>query len=149
MDDTLRALGQILLQALPTFFLVLFLHYYLKAMFFGPLQRILEQRRQATEGAREAAAQSLQRAEAKAADYEAKIQAARNEIYREQEEIRNRWREEQSAQVLEARRRAEALVKDSKTELAAQAAETRQTLSGTAQSLADQITEAILRRRPV
>ena len=50
---------------------------------------------------------------------------------------------------MEARRRAETLVKESRAAIAAQAEETKQTLSGTAQSLADQITEAILRRRPV
>jgi len=44
MDETLRALGGILLRAIPTFVLVVLLHFYLKFVFFKPLQRVLRQR---------------------------------------------------------------------------------------------------------
>ena len=44
MDQTLHALGVLFLKALPTFILVLLLHFYLKRMFFGPLQRALKAR---------------------------------------------------------------------------------------------------------
>jgi len=52
MAATLHALGEILVQALPTFFLVLLLFIYLRSMFFKPLERVLAERREATEGAR-------------------------------------------------------------------------------------------------
>ena len=99
MEATLHALGEILVQALPTFFLVLLLFIYLRSMFFKPLERVLAERREATEGARKKAAEALDRAQAKAAAYEEKIRAARNDLYREQEEIRRKWRDDQSAQV--------------------------------------------------
>src|SRR5919107_6148748 len=99
MEATLNALGQILLQAIPTFVLVLLLHQYLKAVFFKPLTRVLAERSEATEGARKKAAESLERAAAKAAAYEESLRAARNEIYKEQEEVRRRWLEEQAVQV--------------------------------------------------
>src|SRR3979411_2361134 len=103
MDATLHALGQVLLQGLPTFFLVLFLHFYLKSVFFKPLAKVLQERKEATEGARKQAAESLDRAAAKAAAYEESIRAARSEIYQEQESLRRKWREGQTDQLSDAR----------------------------------------------
>src|SRR5687767_7874846 len=121
MEATLNALAQILLQAIPTFFLVLLLHQYLKAVFFKPLARVLAERSEATEGARKKAAESLERAAAKAAAYEESLRVARNEIYREHEEVRRKWLSEQSAQVLEARTKADTAVKEAKAKLAGEA----------------------------
>jgi F-type H+-transporting ATPase subunit b len=146
MEETLRSLGEVLLNALPTFFLVILLHFFLKAVFFKPLETILAARKEATEGARQQAAASLDLATAKAAAYEESIRAARNEMYKEQEELRKKWRDENAARVLEARKRAEAMVKEAKAQIAAQAAEARQSLQASAQNLADQITVQVLGR---
>ncbi|MDZ4800294.1 MAG: hypothetical protein SGI92_19215 [Bryobacteraceae bacterium] len=147
MDDTLKAVGQLLIQSLPTFFIVLFLYFYLKQVFFGPLDRVLSQRREATEGARAQAAAALERAAAKAALYEEQLRAARNEIYKEQEEQRKLWRDQQSAQVAEARKRAESTVGGAKAEIAAEADAAKRSLASGTQSLADKITSAILQGR--
>ena len=56
MEATLHALSGILLRAIPTFLIVVFLHFYLKYMFFKPLGKVLQARYEATEGARLAAA---------------------------------------------------------------------------------------------
>jgi F-type H+-transporting ATPase subunit b len=149
MEATLHALGQILVQALPTFFLVLFLFLYLRSMFFKPLEGVLAKRREATEGARAKAAEALERASAKAAAYEEQIRLARNDIYREQEEVRLKWREEQTAQVSAARQRAEAAITEARAQLAGDAEAAKSSLAANSQALADQITAAILRRRPV
>jgi F-type H+-transporting ATPase subunit b len=149
MDATLHALGQILLQGLPTFFLVVFLHFYLKSVFFNPLAKVLHARNEATEGARKQAAESLDRAAAKAAAYEDSIRTARNEIYQEQEVLRRTWRGEQTAQLLNARKRAEVMVKEAKAEIATEAEQARQSLLASGQALANQITEAILQRRAI
>jgi len=147
MDDTLKAVGQLLIQSLPTFFIVLFLYFYLKQVFFGPLDRVLSQRREATEGARAQAAAALERAAAKAALYEEQLRAARNEIYKEQEEQRKLWRDQQSAQVAEARKSAESTVGGAKAEIAAEADAAKRSLASGTQSLADKITSAILQGR--
>src|SRR6476661_6993838 len=141
MEATLHALGQILVQALPTFFLVLFLFIYLRAMFFKPLERVLAERNEATEGARKKAADALDRAQAKAAAYEEQIRAARNEIYREQEEVRRKWRDDQAGQLVTARQRAEVAVAEARARLAGEAAEAKSTLAANSQSLANQITQ--------
>jgi F-type H+-transporting ATPase subunit b len=149
MEATLHALGQILVQALPTFILVLLLFVYLRSVFFKPLERVLDARDEATEGARKKAADALDRAQAKVEAYEEKMRAVRNEIYREQEEMRLKWRDEQTAQVAAARQRTETLVKGAKATIAAEANQAKSTLHQNSQALADQITQAILRRRTV
>ena len=148
MEATLHALGEILVQALPTFFLVLLLFIYLRAMFFRPLERVLAERKEATEGARKKAAEALDRAQAKAAAYEEKIRAARNDLYREQEEVRRKLRDDQTAQIAAARQSAEAAVKEAKAQIALEASQAKAALAANSQLLADQITKAILQRRP-
>ena len=147
MEATLHALGQILVQALPTFVLVLLLFVYLRGVFFKPLERVLAERDEATEGARKKAADALDRASAKVAAYEDQIRAARNEIYREQEEVRRKWRDEQTAQVAAARQRAETLVKEARATVSTEAEQAKASLAANSQALADQITQAILPRR--
>jgi F-type H+-transporting ATPase subunit b len=147
MDQTLQALGGILLKAIPTAVLLLVLLFYFKAMLFGPLDRILEQRRELTEGARQAAERSLATADQKSREFEAKLREARAQIYKEQEEIRRKWLEDQSAQVAQARAKMEASVKDAKQSLAAEAAAARASLVSDSAALADQIATAVLTRR--
>ena len=117
-------------------------------MFYKPLENVLAQRNEATEGARKKAAEALDRAQAKAAAYEEQIRAARNEIYREQEEVRRKWRDEQARQLVTARQRAEAAVAEARARIAGEAADAKTSLAANSQSLADQITQAILKRRP-
>jgi F-type H+-transporting ATPase subunit b len=147
MDQTLQALGGILLKAIPTAVLLLVLLFYFKAMLFGPLDRILEQRRELTEGARQAAERSLATADQKSREFEAKLREARAQIYKEQEEIRRKWLEDQSAQVAQARAKMEASVKDARQSLAAEAAAARASLVSDSAALADQIATAVLTRR--
>src|SRR5260370_16969179 len=91
MEQTLQALSGILLKAIPTVFLLIILHFYLKAMLFRPLQKVLKQREELTAGARRAAEQSLAAAERKAQDYKTKLRDPRAEVYKEQEETRRRF----------------------------------------------------------
>ena len=74
MDATLlHELGRIVLYGLPTSFLVILLCIYLKVMYFKPFQKMLAERYEATEGARKAAEESLARANAKAAEFDAAL----------------------------------------------------------------------------
>src|SRR5687767_5313499 len=114
MESTLAALGGILLKALPTFFLFIFLHLYLRFVFFKPLEKVLKARYDATEGARKLAEASLAKAAEKAAEYEAALRAARSELYQEQEQQRRRLQDERTAGIREARISAEAAVAKSK-----------------------------------
>ena len=142
----LHALGGILLRAVPTFLLVILLHFYLKNMFFKPLEKVLRQRYEVTEGARKLAQQSLQEAADKTAAYEAQLRAAKAEMYQAQEQLHKGLQEREAAAVADARNHAEAAIKQAKEQLAADVEAAKNTLAADSESLANEIAETILRR---
>jgi F-type H+-transporting ATPase subunit b len=146
MDSTLHKLGEIVLNGLPTFFLVVLLNFYLKRTFFRPLERTLEKRYQMTEGARQEAKQALAAAEARVAEYEAALRQARAEMYAEQERVNRTLHEEQAAALEAERRRAEARIAQVRAELAAETEEARRTLAAESDRLADAIADTVLVR---
>ena len=146
MDATLHALGGILLNAVPTFLLVVFLHFFLKGVFFKPLEKVLYRRYEATEGARKLAEAALAQAAARAAEYEAAMRAARGEVYQAQEAVHKRLEEREAAELHAERVRADAVIRKAKEELAADAAAVRETLAQQSETLAAQIADSILRR---
>src|SRR5260370_40847996 len=147
MEETLRQLGGILLKAVPTFILVVLLHLYLKFIFFRPLQRVLQERYDATEGARKLADESLARASQKAADYEAALRAARAETYKELEQLRRKLQDDRSVSVREARSRADAATAQAKAALASEVESLKKNLAAESASLADRIASKILSGR--
>jgi F-type H+-transporting ATPase subunit b len=146
MDATLRALGQILLKAVPTFLLVLLLYAYLTRVFFRPLQKVLEKRFEANEGARKLAEESQAKATAKMAEYEAAMRAARGEVYQEVGKLRSQLHAERNAALDVARQQAETQIAAVKSELEGEVAVLKQSLAAQSDLLATQIAESILRR---
>jgi F-type H+-transporting ATPase subunit b len=147
MDETLHQLGGILLRAVPTFIIVVLLHFYLKFIFFKPLQQVLRQRYEATEGARKLADASLLKASEKAAEYEAALRSARSDTYKELEQLRRKMQDDRAAGVKEARARAEAAVAQAKAALAAQVEGLKKDLEAETDALADRIAGKLLRGR--
>ena len=147
MEEILQQLAELLLKAIPTFLIVVVLHFYLKGMFFKPLEKVLHKRYEATEGARKHAAESLERAAAKTTEYEAALRAARAELYHSQEQIHKKLQETHAAQLLEARQRAEALVKKARAQIVAESEAAKTSLSTDSDLLANQIAESVLRRK--
>jgi len=146
MDATLHQLGEILLRALPTFLLVVLLHFYLKIVFFKPMAKVLQQRYEVTEGARKLAEQSLKNAAARTAEYEAAMRAARGEVYQAQEQIHKQLQERETADLTVARQRAEAAVREARAQLAKDVESAKMSLERDSDMIADQITESILLR---
>lgn len=149
MEQTFQALGGVLLKAIPTVLILLFLHFYFKIMLFRPLRKVLQEREELTDGARQAAERSRTAAEEKAQEYERMFREARAGVYRQQEETRKRWLEDQAAQIAEARARTGAVVKEARFQIASEAASARQNLLETSNTVADQIASRILARRAV
>ena len=147
MEATLHDLGGMLLKAIPTFLLLLVVHFYLKRMFFGPMREVLAKRSAATEGAREAAEALLKQATDKAAAIETELRKARGEIYQEQDEARRRWVSEQATRLDEARHKSRELVQQAKQQLDAEAADAKRQLAATTSQLADQIARSLLERK--
>ncbi len=146
MGATLYAVGGILLRAIPTFLLVIFLQVYLRMMFFKPLEKVLKLRYDATEGARKLAEQSFERAAAKTAEYEAALRAARAEAYRAQDRLFTELHEREAAELAAARVHAEAAIRKAKELLASDVLAAQATLAQESEALAVQIADSLLRR---
>lgn len=147
MESTLHDLGALLLKAIPTVFLLLVVHFYLKAMFFRPMADVLAKRRAATEGLKESAEAIRARAAEQTASIEAQLRQARDEIYQQQEEARRGWITEQAGQLEAARNQAHDLIHQGKNRLDAEAGTAKSELAATADALADEIVRALLERK--
>ena len=146
MEATFQALGQILLKAVPTFLLVIFLNFYLKNVFFKPFRKVLQQRYEASEGARKVAEQSLEKAAAKAAEYEAALRRAKGGVYEDHDRMHKQLQEQQESELRAARKQADAVVARAKADLAIDVEAAKDSLARESEMLAQQIAESILRR---
>lgn len=144
MQQIIVTLQDILVRALPTFALVILLHWYLKKVLFQPMERVLEERRSKTQGSVEASEASVAQAQKKLDEYEQSLAAARAEIYRQQEEMRQKLSEQQSQAVEAARIEAAARVAAAKAGIAEEAQRATVALAAEADRLADQIAGAVL-----
>src|SRR5579862_3718628 len=107
MEQILNALGGLALKAIPTICIFVLLYFYIKAMLFRPLEKVLTERDALTEGAKKAAEAAFAAAERKQKEYEQKFAEAQAEVYRIQEETRRQWLEAQASQIADARKRME------------------------------------------
>jgi len=147
MESLLAAVRELLIRALPTFIIVFLLWLYLKKMLFAPLEKALQERQAATTGTRKRADESIQRAEAKAAEYEEKLRAARAEIYKEQEEMRRGWREEQTGRINETREEVGISIQAALAHINERKREAIAGLETESEALAEQITRTVLAGR--
>jgi len=141
------ALQPILLRALPTFILVILLHWFLKKVLFQPLDRVLEERRRRTEGVLESCQAAMERARTRIQDYENSLRQAQAEIFDQQEAERKRMAAQRAALLAEARQRARERVEAARAEIQAEAELARQTLREEAARLAGVIAESVLAGR--
>ena len=144
MDKTLHDLGGIVLNGLPTFFLLLILAACVKYLYLNPLEKVLAERFRLTEGARKAAEESLQSADTKIAEYEAALAAAREEIYRDQDQFSRQFHAEQAEQIRGVRAESDRRVAAIREMIAKEVETARQGLEAQSDSLAAQIADAIL-----
>jgi len=145
MGDTLHALGQILLNAVPTVILLLLLYFYSKYVFFKPMEKVLRERYEATEGSRKMAEEAIERAAARTAEYENALRAARSEVYQAQELLHRELQERETAQLTAARQAADAAVQEAREQLTRDVEQAKAALDRESDTLATRITESILR----
>ncbi len=147
MDATLHELGSLLIQAIPTILFFILVTAFLKRVYFKRIAHVLEERRKATEGARELARQAFDAADRKTSEFERALQLARNQLHQENEEQRARWEEEQARRLSEARTQAESQIQQARQEIAAEAEQADAQIAGYAETLSEQIINALTRRR--
>jgi F0F1-type ATP synthase membrane subunit b/b' len=132
------------LSGLPTFVLLLILAGFVKLLYLNPLEKVLAERFRLTEGARQAAEDSLKNADTKIAEYQEALNRARSEIYQEQASFLQNLQAEQAEQARVARMESEARVAAIKLSIAQEAEAARESLDLQSETLAGQIADAIL-----
>lgn len=144
MAQIISTLQDILVRALPTFFLVIVLHWYLKKVLIQPMERVMAERKKRTEGAVAASEAALAEVQVKMAAYEKALYDARAGVYAEQEQNRRTLLNDQAAAIQESKKKVAAQVAAAIAGITAEAEAARATLAGESERLADQITAAVL-----
>jgi F-type H+-transporting ATPase subunit b len=147
MDQILHDLGGIVLEGLPTFFLVVILAFFVKFLYLKPLEKVLAERFRLTEGARKAAEESLKNADSKIAQYQEALNDARAEIYKEQAAFLQKLHAEQAELAQAVRAESDARLAAMRLSISKEADAARAGLESQAEALAGQIADAILVRR--
>ena len=144
MNETLHQLGGLLLGSVPTIFLFLVLVILYRLLVYGPLMRVLSERRARTEGAIEQANAATAAAAAKTQEYEAQLRAARSKIFQARQQKLQQWTLERDRAVAEAHEAAQRQVEETKAALQAQSKAAQRTLEGSIDELAAEILRAVL-----
>lgn len=147
MDKLLHDLGGIVLNALPTSFIVIILAVFVKKVYLQPLEKVLAERHRPTEGARAAAEQGLHAADSKIAEYDAALDKARSEIYAQQADFLKNLQTEQAARMQLAKSSADNAIAAMRDSLAKEAAAARLQLAAQSEQLASEIADSVLGSR--
>ena len=144
MQEIIQQVGTLLLGSVPTILLFIVLVLAYQFLMQGPLTAILKERRARTVGAVEDAHRAIAQAEARAAEYAAKLRQARAEVFKMREARVKQWGAERDAALDATRKAAGQKVSQAKAELEAEAAHARQSIQASAGELANQVVRAVL-----
>lgn len=144
LDELLRQLGELVLGSVPTMIIFLILVFAYRFILYGPLVNTLAERRARTIGALEAAHAAIAAADAKAQEYEAKLRAARAEIFHQRELRVQQWTAQRDAALAAARQAAQERVAQARATIEAEAASARKQIEDAAGQLAAQVLQVIL-----
>jgi len=144
MDELLRQLGALALGAIPTLvlFIVLVLAY--RFILYGPLMKVRAERRERTAGAMDRAKLAIAAADARTQEYEAKLRAARAEIFRRREQRIQQLNADRDSALAAARLAAQQRVQEAQLALHGQTAEARKQIEVSAAQLAALVLAAVL-----
>lgn len=144
MDELLRQLEALAIGAIPTLIIFIVLVVAYRFILFGPLMKVLGERRERTRGAMEKSRLAIAAADARTQEYEAKLRAARGEIFRRREQKLQQRNAERESTLAAARLAAQQRVHEARTALEAQAGDARKQIEVSAGQLAAQVLAAIL-----
>jgi F-type H+-transporting ATPase subunit b len=145
MDQVLTQLGDLVLGAVPTMVLLLTLYAAYNFLVHRPLKAVLAERHARTEGAIEKAQADVAAAEAKTAEYEARLRDARLAVFKAQEQRRKEAEQVREQLLSEARAKADARVREAKTAIENDVQSAKSGLQADAERLANDIIRTILK----
>ncbi|HEY4901768.1 MAG TPA: hypothetical protein VIH91_13220 [Terriglobales bacterium] len=145
MHPLLKQVGELLLGAIPTAVILLLLYALYTTLVGKPLKKVLEQRRERTEGAVLKARADIAAAEAKTQEYEQRLRDARLAIFKAQEARRQVAQKARAAAVAQARERAQGQIREARVSIEQDMVAARQSLQGESERLASEIIRTILK----
>jgi F-type H+-transporting ATPase subunit b len=145
MDETLREIGELLLQSIPTVVFMVLLYGLYSVLVDMPLAHVLAERRSKTEGAIEKARADMAAAEARTAEYEERLREARLAMFKRQEARREQFTQDRAAVVAEARTKAQAQVSEARAGIERDKVTAQETLQSESGRLAIEIIRTVLR----
>jgi len=145
MDPLLKQVGDLLLGAVPTGVIFLLLIGIYSGLVGRPLKRILEQRRERTEGAILKARADVAAAEAKTQEYEQRLREAKLAVFKAQETRRQAAQKARAAAIAEAREHAQQQIREARMTIEQDTASAKQSLQSEADRLASEIIRTILK----
>src|SRR5271163_576249 len=148
MQEIVRQLGELFLQAVPTVLIILLFYFILRAIFFKPLLAVMAERDALTLGAQKAAELAQAAAVEKTRQYQEALKQARTKVYAEQEAARKNVLDERAAVIKDARTAATAKVAVGKERIAGELADARREIETTVAELSFEITRRILKTPP-
>jgi F-type H+-transporting ATPase subunit b len=148
MQEIVRQLGELFLQAVPTVLIILLFYFILRAIFFKPLLAVMAERDARTVGAQKAAEVAQAAAVEKAKQYQDALKQARAQVYVEQEAERKKLLDERTELIKTARTAATAQVAAAKERVAGEVAAARREIDATVGQLSAEIARRILQSSP-
>jgi len=148
MQEIVRQLGELFLQAVPTVLIILLFYFILRAIFFKPLLAVMAERDARTVGAQKAAEVAQAAAVEKAKQYQDALKQARAQVYAEQEAERKKLLDERAELIKTARTAAAAQVAAAKERVAGEFAAARREIEKTVAQLSAEIARRILQSPP-
>jgi len=149
MDETLRQLGELLLESVPTIIIFVIVYVGYRFMVHKPLLRMLEERHARTQGAIEKARADVAAAEAKTAAYEQHLREARLAVFKAQEARRHQALNAQAAILVGAREQAAARVAEARKAMESDIEQAKLGLQADADELANEVIQSVLRPAPL
>lgn len=144
MDELLRQLGKLALDSVPTLILFVFLFIAYRFILYGALMKIRAERTARTAGAMEAARLAIAAADARIQEYEARLRAARSEIFHHREQrLQQRYAERDNA-LAAARVASQQRVTAARAAIEAQTSDARKQIEVSASQLAAQVLATVL-----
>ncbi len=144
MDETTRQLGELLLGSVPTVILLTLLYVLYSLIVHKPLQRVLAERRDKTEGAVEKSRADVAAADARTSEYQQKLREARAAVFRAQEARRQAVLQARGEAVHQARSKAQAQVAAAKSDIEADRFAAQAGLQQESAGLAQEIMRRVL-----
>lgn len=145
MDTTLQQVGQLLLDAIPTMVMLLLLYAIYENLVRKPMNRVLAERRERTEGAIAKARADVASAEERTQEYEQKLREARLAVFKAQEARRQQAQQMRMQALAEARQQAQQQIREARVAIDQDMAQARASLQTETQRLASDIIRTILK----